>query len=450
MPVRGPHENLQLCLKPGLGHADDCTVWIDRVITESSEGPKTLDLHERLTVISSSDTTRRREAYERILNALYAHPGTAVEVRTEFGDSVTAVRTGEGVTSLFHSKTKLAIRPEDRGLGIIGQLNYPQDMLGHVELFHVTVDRLRARVDRDSDLIQLAQTPLDQLFELAAKITSDERALSETHDRRSDLSNSIRERESLEESLSQQIEESVEEEQKVRTFGIAAMFIVVLGIAVAASTSLILGALLCAVSMALAAVGRYQNKNVNADTGDIMGQALDVQLGRVGELFDTHDLSRNRRAAEQSLADSHATWRSIAGNSSPSVLLSDRPRIEELSSHLRLIDNEPVEIQGDTSLLVGFASLLAELNRKFPAERVPLLVDDIFDSVPMQYHDVMRELLLRASHRRQVILESADMVVTKWAAVEAVGGDALLITDHEIDVEPIIAEAVASETTSTV
>jgi hypothetical protein len=109
-----------------------------------------------------------------------------------------------------------------------------------------------------------------------------------------------------------------------------------------------------------------------------------------------------------------------------------------------------VEVQGDTTLLVGFSSLLAELNRRFPAERVPLLVDDLFDSVPTQYHGVMRELLLRASHRRQVVLESSDMTVTKWAAVEAVGGDALLITDHEIDVEPIIEQAVANETGSTV
>jgi len=450
MPVRGPHENLQLCLKPRPGVADDSRVWIDRVITESSEGPETVDLHERLTVISSTNAGRRRDAYERILGALHAHPGTAVEVRTEFGETVTAARTGEGVTSLFESKTKLPIRSEDRGLGIIAQLNRPQDMLEHVELFHVTVDRLRARVDRDADLIQLAQTPLDQLFDLAARITNDERDLSETQNRRSDLSESIRERETLEESLSQQIEESVEEEQRVRSFGIASMFLVVVGVAAAITTSLVLGALLCALSLATAAVGRHRNMAAEADSGEIMGQALDVQLGRVGELFDNHDLSRNRRSAEESLADSHATWRSIAGNSSPSVLLSDRPRIEELSSHLRLIDNEPVQVQGDTSLLIGFASLLAELNRKFPAERVPLLVDDVFDSVPTQYHGVMRELILRASHRRQVILESADMLVTKWAAVEAVGGDALLITDHEIDVEPIIAEAVASESTSTV
>lgn len=425
-------------------------VWIDRVVTEQADETKALDLHERLTVISSVDDVRRREAYEQILTALHAHPGTALEVRTEFGDRLTAVRKRDGSTSLFDTRTRLPMHTDDRSLGIVGQLNYPQDMAGHLALFHVTVDRLRARVNDDADLIQLAQTPLDQLFELAAKITNDEKALNETHDQRSDLSESIRERELREETLSQQLEENLEEEQKVRSFGIIAMFVVVLGIAAAVTTSMVIGALLCAIALGIAAAGRYQNKNVDTDSGEIMGQALEAQLGRVGELFSTHDLSRSRRAAEQSLADSHATWRSIAGNASPSVLLSDRPRIEELSGHLRLIDNEPVEVQGDTTLLVGFASLLAELNRKFPSERVPLLVDDLFQSVPSQYHGVLRELLLRASHRRQVVLESADMVVTKWAAVEAVGGDAILISDHEIDVEPIVQQAVASERTSTV
>jgi len=394
--------------------------------------------------------TSNIEAYERILGALYAHPGTALEVRTEFGDQVTAVRSSDGTTALFDTRTQIPVRSDDRGLGLVGQLNYPQDMASHVELFHVTSDRLRARVDRDADIIRLAQTPLDQLFELASKITNDEKALNETYDRRNVLSESIREREIREVSLGQQIEEKFEEEQKVRSFGIAAMFVVVLGIGAAITTSLVLGAVLCAIAVALAAVGRYQNKTAETDDGDIMGQELEAQLGRVGELFSTHDLSRNRRAAEQSLADSHATWRSIAGNSNPSILLSDRPRIEELSSHLRLIDNEHVDVQGDTSLLVGFASLLADLNRKFPAERIPLVIDDLFESIPSQYHAVFRELLLRASHRRQVILESADMVVTKWAAVEAVGGDAMLISDHEIDVEPLIQQAVASEGTSTV
>ena len=425
-------------------------MWIDRIITDSSSGTQAIELHPRLTVISSSDVVRRREAYERVLGALQAQPGSTVEVRTEFGDHITATRPLQGGAALFDTNNQLPVRSEDRGLGVVGQLNHGQNMASHLELFHVTSDRLRTRAEADVDFIQLAQTPLDQLFELAARITADERDLNETHDRRNDLSDSIRERETREDSLSQQLDEKVEEEKKVRTFGIASLVIVLLGVVAALATSQAIGALLCAIGLGLAAVGHYQNKNANTDGGEIMGQTLDIQLGRVSELFDTHDLSRSRRAAEQSLADSHATWRSIAGNANPSILLSDRPRIEELSSHLQLINNEPVEMSGDTSLLVGFASLLAELNRRFPAERVPLLVDDVFDNIPPQYHAVMRELILRASHRRQVVLETADMVVTKWAAVEAVGGDAMLITDHEIDVEPIIEEAVASEATSTV
>lgn len=450
MPVRGAHENLQLCLKHLVFGAEVHLVWIDRIITQSQGDQKTLDLHERLTVISSADTERRREAYERVISALHSHPGTALELRTEVGDHITALRPAEGAPSLFGTKTKLPYRSDDAGLGIVGQLNYPQDMKSHMRLFHVTTDRLRARVVNDADLIQLAHTPLDQLFSLASKIAEDEQALSEARTRRTDLSNSMLERESLEAVLSDELEVKVEEQKKVRTYGVASMGVVAAGVVVAALFSQVLGAILCAVALALAAVGRYQNKHADTDGSEIMNQALEIQLGRVGELFDTHDLSRHRRAAEQSLADSHATWRSIAGNSSPAILLSDRPRIEELSSYLRLIDNEPVEIQGDTTLLVGFASLLAELNRRFPAERVPLLVDDLFQSVPTQYHAVMRELLLRASHRRQVILESADTVVTKWAAVEAVGGDAMLISDYDIDVEPIIEQAIASEPTPTV
>lgn len=95
-------------------------------------------------------------------------------------------------------------------------------------------------------------------------------------------------------------------------------------------------------------------------------------------------------------------------------------------------------------MLVGFATLLAELNRRFPAERVPLLIDDLFAEVAPQYHGVLRDLILRGSHRRQVILETGDLHVAKWAAVEAVGGDALLLSDFNIDVEPIINDAVAA------
>ena len=175
-----------------------------------------------------------------------------------------------------------------------------------------------------------------------------------------------------------------------------------------------------------------------------------MQLDRLDELFNTTALTQNRRTAEGGLAESREQWRSIAGDAEPSVLLKDRPRIEELSRHLQLIRNAAVDTPGDTSILVGFASLLAELTRRFPAERVPLLVDDLFPEVAPQYHALTRELLLRASHRWQVVVETSDLTSTKWAAVEAVGSNALVITDYDIDVEPIIADAVSAENTPNV
>jgi len=421
--------------------AEGFIVWIDRIVTESPEGAQEIGLHPRLTVISSDDAARRLEAYQRILGALQAKPGTTIEVRTEFGDSITATRGPSGGAALFDTNNNLPISSDDRGLGIVGQLNHSQDMAAHLSLFHVTADSLRNRTTTDKDLIAVAQAPLDQLFELAARITNDEQQLNVTRDRRSSLSESIRERESEEESIKQQIEDRGEEKRKITVFALAAMALVILGLAAAFLFNVVLGLGLCVAGLIISGIGRIKNKPDEVDA-EIQGKALEIQLGRVDELFDTHDVSRNRRDAEQALADSRATWRSLAGNAQPSVLLKDRPRIEELASHLQLIQNEQVDMQGDTTLLVGFASLLAELNRRFPAERVPLLVDDLFAEVEPQYHAVTRELLLRASHRRQVVLESADLVVAKWAAVEAVGGDAWLISDREIDVEPIIEQAV--------
>ena len=448
MPGSDSDENLKLWLRDSNSHADWFSVWIDRIVTDTAEGPQAIDLHPRLTVISSTDNVRRREAYERVLGALQAKPGSTIEVRTEYGDSITAKRGTQGGAALFDTSNNLPVRSEDRGLGIVGQLNYSQDMAAHLELFHITAERMHARAERDTDLIGVAQAPLDQLFALAAQITTDERSLNDTRSKRSSLSESIRVRESREESISQQLENHTEVKKKITVYAYAAMGVVVLGISAALLVNQAIGLVLCVVGSIIAAVGRLNDKK--SDAGEIQGEELDIQLGRVDELFNTHDLSRNRRTAEDSLAQSHLTWRRLAGKAEPSVLLKDRPRIEELASHLQLISNEKVEVAGDTSVLVGFASLLAELNRRFPAERVPLLVDDLFADVPTQYHGVLRELLLRASHRRQVVLESADMVVTKWAAVEAVGGDALLITDHDIDVEPIIQQAVAPESGTTV
>ena len=449
MPALGVNENPQLWLRAAQLRADEDFVWIDRIVTEGPDGVQEIELHPRLTVIASADHARRREAYERILGALQTKPGSTIEVRTEFGESITATRGTGGGAALFDTNSNIPIHGEDRGLGIVGQLNYGHDMATHLELFHMDADRLRARAHQDKDLIALAQAPLDQLFQLATRITADERNLSTTADKRNTLSDSIRERESKEESLSQKIEEHEDEKKKITVFALAAMVIVGLGVAAAFLVNPVIGLGLCVLGSLIAIVGRFQQGDADADSA-IEGEALDIQLGRVDELFDTHDLSRNRRSAEDALADSRATWRSLAGNTDPSVLLKDRPRIEELSSHLRLISNEQVEVEADTSILIGFASLLAELNRRFPAERVPLLVDDLFPQVAPQYHAVLRELLLRASHRRQVVLESADIVVTKWAAVEAVGGDALLISDYDIDMEPIIQQAIGPEADTTV
>ena len=370
-----------------------------------------------------------------------------VEVRTEYGDSVTAQRAAQGSSALYDTNTKMPIRSEERGLGIVSQLNHPQEMAAHMSLFHATPQELRNRAASDEELLRLARTPLNQLFDLASRITADEAALNETQSRRSDLTETIRERENREESISELLEESSEGARKVNYLTIASFALVVLGIVAAVALGqMIIGGVLCLVGLVTAAVGQRQSKQFN---GGVEAEALEIQLGRVGELFDTHDLTQSRRAAEVSLAESRAEWRSIAGTARPSALLTDRPQIEELASHLRLIENENVQ-PGDTTILVGFASLLAELNRRFPAERVPLFVDDLYPELPVQYHGVMCELLLRASHRRQVVCETGDLTVAKWAAVEAVGGDAMLVTDHEIDVEPIINQAVASQTNDTV
>ena len=393
---------------------------------------------------------RRREAYERVLRAIVSQPGHTMEVRTEYGDNITATRGVSGEAALYNTQTNLPVTAQDRGLGIVAQLTDQSQMTGHMGLFHATVESLAARATTDRQLISIAQAPLDQLFDLAARITADESNLSTTRHERSNLSESIRQRESREESITQQIEETKEGKKTITIFALAALVLVGGGIAATFLLSnYIIGLALCVVGLLIAGLGRLRKGDDDLEA-EIEGQALEIQLGRVDELFNTHDLSRNRRSAEEALADSRATWRSLAGDSEPSILLKDRPRIEELASHLQLIRNEPVSEEADTTLLIGFASLLAELNRRFPAERVPLLVDDLFAHVAPQYHSVLRELLLRASHRRQVVTESADLVVTKWAAVEAVGGDAMLISDYDIDVEPIIQQAVGPEGESAV
>ncbi len=449
MPAEAEHENLLVCLSSTPPAADTDMVWIDRITSDSSEGPQVTDLHERLTLISSADEARRRAAFERVVAALRVAPGTALEVRTEYGDHISAHRTNEG-TALFDTKTKLPVH-DDRSLGIVGWLNNGPKMQEEMNLFHVGPGHLRARVKEDADLIRLAQTPLDQLFDLANHITTAERAVAKVRSERSDLSDSKRERESREKSLNAELEAQREGSKKSQMLTFGALAVVIVGAAVALLVEPIVGAGVCAVGVVLAVIGKFLDKS-GAD-GDVSAEALEIQLGRVDELFDTQSLTRNRRSAEDDLAQSWEQWRSIAGGAEPSVLMKDRPRIEELAGHLELISHAQVASPGDTSILVGFASLLAELSRRFPAERVPLLVDDPFHEIAPEYHSLMRELILRASHRRQVVLETADIEVTKWAAVEAVGSNALVITDYDIDAERIIREieeAVSTDPTPTV
>ena len=442
MPGLRSLENLKFVLRVGRLSAEPSIVWIDRVHSVSPEGPSILDLHERLTVIASADSSRRLRPFQEVQAALQVAPSTIVEVQTEYGDHITAQRGANGSQVLFDTKTKLSINADDPSVGLASQLNEQHLMGSHMSLFRVSAERLRERTRTDAELIALARTPLDQLFDLAATITESEARLSDARTRRSDLTERIGEREEREQTISNHIEVSNESKRKIHFLTLALFAVIAVGIAAAVLvTPLVGGAILIGAAL-LSAVGFIVSKRLGGD--DFTDEAADIQLGRVDELFDTHKLTRNRRAAEESLAESVAQWRAIAGNTKPSALLTDRTRIEELAGLLRLIENEDVD-PADTDVLVGFASLMAELNRRFPAERVPLLMEDLFSQVAPQYHGVLRTLILRASHRRQVILETGDLDAAKWAAVEAVGGTALLISDFDIDVEPIINQAVAAE-----
>ena len=72
--------------------AEPVIVWIDRVLSESPQGPSATDLHERLTVIASADAARRRQPFLQINAAIQVAPGTSLEVRSEYGDPITAQR----------------------------------------------------------------------------------------------------------------------------------------------------------------------------------------------------------------------------------------------------------------------------------------------------------------------------------------------------------------------
>lgn len=447
MPVSGPHENPEIYLRSSPVPADRPFVWIERIISESTDGPAVTDLHKRMTMIASADEQRRREAFERVATALRVTPGSTMEVHTEYGDSISLHRTTDG-TAMFDTRTKLPVHADDRSLGLVGWLNNRQTMAENEALFHTDATSLRQRVTDDADLIHLAQTPLDQLFKLADQITTAERNLAQVTDDRNEFAESSREREEREASVQQRLEEQRTGRKQADLFTYGALGLMIAGIAVALLVAPLIGAGVCVLGVLVALLGKAKGRAASGN--DASEEAGNLQLDRLDDLFDTSALTQSRRSAEGGLTESREQWRSIAGDAEPSVLLKDRPRIEELSRHLQLIRNAESETPGDTSVLVGFASLLAELTRRFPAERVPLLVDDLFPEVPAQYHALTRELLLRASHRWQVVVETSDLTATKWAAVEAVGSNALVITDYDIDVEPIIADAVSTDTTPNV
>lgn len=422
-------------------------MWIDRIVTELPDGPDLLELHNRLTVIASPNTERRLTVYGQVLSALQVKRGSHIEVRTETGDHLVALRSDDGETSLIDPAHDLPVAPDvEARLGLIGHLNNPIEMNKHIELWHVTVESLRERAESDNDMINLAQSPLDQLWAIANQIQDNRDTLSHAEHEGSSISEQAQVRARAESEVAEVFALVDEAENMSKRYMLAAGGLV----ALAALALAFLGSigLYVAILMILLAVGAgvygakfTRDDNLNSKRDELAEQFghsdLGVQLGRVDELFSTHTVHQKRRKARQQLTNALQVWTEYAGKVRPEVLLRERPRIEELAGHIRIINNEMAENASpeDHDLLLGLASLLAEMSRKFPTERVPMLFDDLFATVHPDYHGVVRELIVRATHRRQVVLESASMDVARWAGAEAVAGNALLITDQEIPVE---------------
>ncbi|NNC79506.1 MAG: hypothetical protein HKN94_05065 [Acidimicrobiales bacterium] len=437
--------------------ADQVGVWIDRIVTELPEGPDLLELHSRLTVIASPNTERRLTVYGQVLSALQVKRGSHIEVRTETGDHLVALRSDDGETSLIDPTHDLPVAPEvESRLGLISQLNDPIEMNRHIELWHVTVEGLRARAEADNDMINLAQSPLDQLWAIANQIQDNRDTLSHAENEGSSITEQAQERASKEAEVDEVFAAVDEAEDMNKRFLLGAGVLLALAavsLALLGTIGLYLAILLLLAAIAAGVYGAKFTRNslLNSKRDELAEEFghsdLGVQLGRVDELFSTHTVHQKRRKAREQLTSALQVWTEYAGRVRPEILLRERPRIEELAGHIRIINNELADNASpeDHDLLLGLASLLAEMSRKFPTECVPMLFDDLFTEIHPEYHGVLRELIVRATHRRQVVLECASLEVARWAATEAVAGNALLITDQEIPVqgEAVVAPAEA-------
>jgi len=418
-------------------------VWIDRVVTELETGPDVLELHPRLTVLSSTDRKRRRAPFDRVSRALLGDRGSHLELRTENDDPVVALRPADGEAQLINPELEDPLTAEELARsGVVAQLNSAAPMVTLMKLLSVSTSALRQRAYDDEDLIKLAQTPLDQLWTVAQEIQANREAVSHTEMQGTDLHEAVRERESIEETFSDMLQKKETHARRNKLLYLGAGGALAVAALVAASFNpffavpfIVVGALL-GVAGYITARNRSLEESHAELTDQFGGTGFGVQLGRLDELFNTNSIYRKQREARDNLDRSMEIWRRLAGAADPKVLVRERPRIEELAGHIRIINNEQAVEPGsdDHRVLLGFASLLAELTRRFPSERVPLLIEDVFADLHVDYHPALRELIQRATHRRQVVLETADTSVAQWVAAEAVAGQALLITDQPISV----------------
>ena len=415
-------------------------------MTELDTGPDVLELHPRLTVLSSTDRERRRAPFERVDRALRGERGSHLEVRTENHDPIVALRPAEGDLQFIDPELEEELSSEELARsGVVAQLNSAAPMVTLMKLLSVSTTSLRRRAEDDEDLIRLAQTPLDQLWTVANEIQANRETVIHTEMQGSDLHDAVRERESIEESFIDILDKKETNARRNRLFYLGAGVALAIAAMVAATFNPLFAVPPILVGAALGAAGYITARNRSLEdqqaelTEQFGGTGFGVQLGRLDELFNTNSIYRRQREARDNLDRSLEVWRELAGSAEPDVLIRERPRIEELAGHIRIINNEQAAKAGsdDREILLGFASLLAELTRRFPSERVPLLIEDLFADLHIEYHAALRELIQRATHRRQVVLETADADVARWVAAEAVAGQAVLITDQPISVSAL-------------